>query len=75
MSPQFIAIIIDLAIGVAGGVLATLYGFRVIGPKAGVSSKFDATYSKWLRHLKWLGPICILFSVLQAALALYSRSQ
>jgi hypothetical protein len=71
MTTQLIADIIDHAISIVGGAMALLIGYRLIGPKPGINPKFDAFHGKWGKHLKWLGPVVILFAFLQMGLAIY----
>ena len=73
MTP-FLATVIDHSISVLGGVLALLVGYRVLGPKAGADPKYDAFYLKWARHLKWLGPVIIVFALVQIAVAVFGRA-
>lgn len=61
MTASDIALIVDFAISLGGGVLATLFGFRIVGKRA----HMDAWHAKWGKHMKWLGPIVILFAVVQ----------
>ena len=72
MSAQFTAIAIDLGIGVGGSILAALYGFRVLGPKEGVNAQFDSLHAKYMKHLKWIGPLSAVFNTINGALSLYS---
>ena len=65
MSAQLIAVIIDNLISIVGGIVAILIGFRVIGPKPEANPKFDTFYAKMGKHLKWLGPLIILFALTQ----------
>ncbi len=60
--------IIDHSISLISGVISVLLGFRVIGPKYGTNPKYDTLYTKWVKHLKWLGPLVILFAVAQIAI-------
>jgi len=62
MTPHTFATIIELAIGAGGGLLASLVGFRVIGPKTGTNANYDALHVKWLKHLRWVGPLTVLFA-------------
>jgi len=70
----FLATVIDHSISVLGGILALLFGYRVLGPKAGVDPKYDAFYLKWGKHLKWLGPVVIAFALVQIVIAAYGRA-
>jgi PsbP len=67
MNSEQIANLVDLAIPIAAGVYATLLGLRVVGPKLDRNDKFDAMYTKWIKHFKWLGPLLIVITVLVAA--------
>lgn len=60
--------IIDHSISLISGIISVLLGFRLIGPKYGTNQKYDALYSKWIKHLKWLGPLVILFAAAQIAI-------
>jgi len=72
MTAQFIATIIDHSISVLGGIGGALIGFRVIGPKPGTNPKFDEFHKKWGKHLKWLGPLVIVFALVQIGQAFYA---
>lgn len=58
MTPNDVASAVDFVISFAGGIVATLFGFRIIGK----SKQMDAWYAKWGKHLRWIGPILILFA-------------
>lgn len=62
------ASLIDHLISMAAGITSALLGFRLLGPKPGMNAKYDALYGKWIRHLKWLGPVTILISGVQIAM-------
>jgi hypothetical protein len=55
----------------AGGLYATLLGFRVIGKKPGVSAQHDDWYKRWGRNLKILGPMLMVFAVFSTTLAVF----
>jgi hypothetical protein len=57
MTPNEIANLSDLAISMAGGVLATLFGYRIIGK----TKPLDAWRDKWGKHLRWIGPAPPIF--------------
>ena len=61
MTVNDIASLSDLAISMAGGILATLFGFRVIGK----SERLNAWHSKWGRHLRWIGPVYMLLTLIR----------
>lgn len=61
MTPNEVASFVDFAITMAGSIVATLFGFRIVGKGA----HMDAWYAKWGKHLRWLGPIIALFAVVQ----------
>jgi hypothetical protein len=66
MTPQDIANLVDMLISIAGGVLATLYGFRIFG-------KPNPTYprhEKWRWHLRWIGPVTIVLALARYIIAL-----
>lgn len=63
MTAQFIAKFADLAIMITSGVVALLIGHRLIGPKSGISEKYDAFHSKWGKRFRWLGPFIITFTL------------
>ena len=63
MTPSKIAFVADFVISFAGGILAMLFGFRVIGK----SKQMDAWYAKWGKHLLWIGPILILYAAYSLA--------
>ena len=71
MSAGMIAGLVDAALLLAGGLVATLCGFRVLGRKPGEDEKFDAWYSKWGKHLKWLGPLVIAFGIVRLIMAFF----
>jgi hypothetical protein len=60
--------IIDHSISIVLGVVTLLVGFRVIGPKVGTNPRYDVLHVRWLKHLKWLGPLMILFAATQIML-------
>jgi hypothetical protein len=64
MNPQ-IASLIDSSLSIVVGIVVTLIGFRLLGPKPGINGKFEALHAKWLKHLKWLGPLMIVFASAQ----------
>ena len=70
----FLAAMIDFSISVLGGIVALLLGYRVLGPKSGANPKYDAFYLKWAKHLKWLGPVIIVFALVQIAIAVRGRT-
>lgn len=74
MSAQFIAFLLDKFISLLGAVIATLIGYRKIGPKSGVNERFDSLYGKWLKHFKWIGPLSLAIVVLQT-LFLYQEKK
>ena len=71
MTTYLTAIIIDNAFPIFSGVIALLVGYRLIGPKPRDNPKFDMFHSKWAKHLKWLGPIIIVFAFLKMGLSIY----
>lgn len=60
MTPNDIADLLDLVISILGGILATLFGFRVFGK----AKSLDAFHAKWGKHLRWIGPVYILFTLI-----------
>lgn len=72
MNAQLIATLFDQSISIVGGILATLMGFRVFGPKLGANSKFDVLHAKWFKHLKWLGPMLIVIASSQLAVSAFA---
>ena len=48
---------------ISAGVIAILIGRRVIGPKPGISEKYDAFHGKWGKRFRWLGPFIIVFTL------------
>lgn len=74
MNIQFIAALADKTFPIVAGILATLIGYRIFGPKPGVNSKIDSWHNKWLKHLKWLGPLLVLFYSLQLAQFIFTES-
>ena len=69
MSAQLIASLIDQSISILGGIVATLIGFRILGPKSGDNIKYDNTYIKWIKHLRWIVPLLIIFTLVQLAVS------
>jgi len=67
--------IIDASISLLGGVLAILIGFRYIGPKPGTNEKYDALHGKWLKHLRWLGALGMVFPLVQISIAVSKLQQ
>ena len=63
MTAQLIAKFADLAIMISAGVVAILIGRRVIGPKPGISEKYDTFHGKWGKRFRWLGPFIIVFTL------------
>jgi hypothetical protein len=51
------------AIPVLGGIYATLVGFRLIGKKPGVNTKYDDWHNRYGLLLKILGPLTVLFGM------------
>ena len=45
------------------GIIVLLMGLRVIGPKPGISEKYDAFHRKWGKHFRWMGPFIVVMSV------------
>jgi len=70
-----VAAIIDASLSLLGGVLAILIGFRYIGPKPGTNEKYDALHRKWLKHLRWLGVLGIVFPLVQISIAVSKLQQ
>jgi hypothetical protein len=64
MNLQFMASFFDLVLSLILGLIATLYGFRILGEKSNESQKFDIWYDKWGKHLRWIGPGFMGFSVI-----------
>ena len=46
------------------GVFCTLWGYRIISPKKGVSELSDKYHNMFGKHLKWLGPVIIVMSTI-----------
>ena len=61
MTPNNIAALADFIISMAGGILATLFGFRIIGK----GERMDAWYAKWGKHLRWIGPAYIILTLIR----------
>ncbi len=68
MNPKTVAALIELAIPLLGGLYATLLGFQVVGRSPSDDPKYRAWRQRWGRHLKWLGPLVMIFGVLQFVL-------
>lgn len=75
MSSAFIAAAVEALIPLVGGLICTLYGFRLIGPKPGQNPKQDEWHAKWGRHMKWLGPVVIAFAIVLFAMNLNRPSR
>jgi|GEM_PF-1297522 hypothetical protein len=73
MTPQLIAVIIDNLITILGGAVAMLIGFRIFGPKPTTNPKFDAFYNSYGKHLKWLGPVLIVFALINIGIYFYEN--
>ena len=73
MTPQLIAVIIDNLITILGGVVAILIGFRILGPAPTTNPKFDAFYTGYGKHLKWLGPVLIVFALINIGIYFYEN--
>lgn len=73
MTPQLIAVIIDNLITILGGVVAMLIGFRIFAPKPVTNPKFDALYNSYGKHLKWLGPVLIVFALINIGIYFYEN--
>jgi len=63
MRPELIAGIFAVVVPLFGGLYATLLGFRLIGPRPGVSPKYEDLYNRRGKYLKAFGPILILFGL------------
>ena len=74
MNAQLIASLIDQSLSIIGGILATLIGFRLFGPKPGSNEKFDSLHTKWLKHLKWLGPLLIVIASCQLIASVFASN-
>jgi hypothetical protein len=66
-----IATVIDASISALAGLMALLYGFRYLGPKPGANPRYEMHYRKWVRHLKWLGPLLVVFAGIQIVIAAF----
>jgi hypothetical protein len=66
MNPHQIANLIDLALSACGGILVTLFGFRVLGKQLTP----NARYEKLRPHMRWLGPLCIVLALAQYCMTL-----
>jgi hypothetical protein len=71
MTTHLIATIIDHSISILGGIVGLLVGFRLIGPKPNIDPKYDIFYKKFAKHLKWLAPLYILFTLIQIGVSVY----
>lgn len=70
MTAETIATLVDSGIPLLGGLYGTLLGFRVIGKAAGEDPKYDAWHERFGQHLKWLGPLILIFGVVQLLVGL-----
>lgn len=64
MSAQLWGAFVDNFISIAAGILASLYGYKVMGYRTG-TPRYDQWYETWGKHLKWLGPLVIAFGLLR----------
>jgi hypothetical protein len=71
MTSREIAAIVDAGIPFLGGLICTLYGFRVIGKKPGEDRAYDERFQKYLKHLRWLGPVLVAWSLIRLTMGLY----
>jgi hypothetical protein len=63
LSPQQVASLVDGLIPIAGGVMCSLYGFRVLGKAPGADARFDAWYQRYGKLLRVLGPVVVVFGL------------
>ena len=61
MTSVEIADIADLVLSIGGGVLLSLFGFRVIGK----SAQMDTWHKKWGKHMRLIGPAYILLTLIR----------
>lgn len=61
MTPNDIADLADISISLVGGILVTLFGFRLIGK----TNSLDALYAKWGKYLRWIGPAYIILTLIR----------
>ena len=73
MTTHLLAAIIDHSFSILFGLLVSLLGFRVLGPKPGANQKYDVFYGQWGKHLKWLGPLMVVFGVIQITIAVLAK--
>jgi hypothetical protein len=67
------AAVIDRAISLVAGVLATLLGFRLLGPRPDRNPGYDAFHRKWAKHLRWIGPLLIVLALIQIGWVVLGR--
>lgn len=65
MSSDQIANIIEGSIPLAAGIYFTLLGHRIVGKKPGIDYKYDDWIEGKTSLFKTLGPIVIIFGVIQ----------
>jgi len=63
MGPEAVAALVEGCIPFFGGIVGTLYGYRILGKKPGQNPALDAWHAKWGWMLKVLGPLVALFGV------------
>jgi len=63
MTPSQVGAFVDGIIPIAGGTVAALYGFRVIGKKPGADAQFEQWYARFGGLLRFLGPMIVLFGI------------
>jgi hypothetical protein len=66
MRPEAIAALVEGCIPFFGGILGTLYAYRILGKKPGQDPRHDEWHAKWGRLFKVLGPVVALFGVVLA---------
>jgi hypothetical protein len=55
----------DVWISLVVGLLATLYGFRVIGPASGRDDAQEQRYQRFAKLARWLGPVILRIGIIR----------
>jgi hypothetical protein len=71
MRPGLLGGMVDAGITFLIGLVVTLYGFRVIGPRPGEDPGLDERHRRWGRLFRVAGPILMGFGAVLAVSALF----
>lgn len=70
MTPDVIASFVDGGIPLFIGVYVWLLAYRKVGKPEGRDPRYDAWCERYGPHLKWLGPLLVVFGVIQTVVNL-----